>query len=82
MIPVSHPSGDFEKVRCSSLELRGMLGTGEMSLEVVRTQIVFKIMRLDKITQGVDVIGIISAPQDLMVRTSRGVSKGEREGEV
>lgn len=41
---------------------------------------VFKIMKLDKITQGVSVIGIISAPQDFMVRTGRGSTK-EREKE-
>lgn len=81
MILASHPSGDVEKVSCSSLELRRMLEAGEMTSGVVRTQMVFKIVRLGEITQGVNIIGTVSALQHLMVRTSRGVGKGEQEGE-
>lgn len=46
-----------------------------MSLGAVRAQVVFKIMRLDKIPQGVNIIRIISAPQHLMVRASRESAK-------
>lgn len=50
----------------------------ELTLGITGTQMIFKIITVDQISQGVTIVRkIISALQDLMVRTSRWVLKRE-----